>query len=70
MVVVLAPWQLGVKVASGSKVTETKEAGKALPAAIENFPETEVKPVVHLAIGKPSISGLPFHNHNILVAAL
>ena len=52
--------------ASGSKVTETKGAGKALPAVAENLPKTEVELVVRLAIGKPSISGLPLHNHNIL----
>ena len=66
MVVVLAPWKLGVKVASGSKVTETKEAGKALPAVVRNLPETEVDSAVHPARGNPSISGLPHHNHNIL----
>ena len=52
--------------ASGSKATETEGVGKALPAAVENFLEIEVKPVVHPAMGKPFISGLPSHNHNIL----
>ena len=52
--------------ASGSKATESEGARKALPAAAENLPETEVEPAVRLAMGKPSISGLPLHNHNIL----
>ena len=52
--------------ASGSKATKTEGAGKALPAAVENFLETEVGPTVCPAMGKPSISGLPLHNHNIL----
>ena len=57
---------LGVIVASGSKATETDGTGKALPTAAENFLEIEVEPVVRPSMGKPSISGLPLHNHNIL----
>ena len=52
--------------ASGSKATETEMAEKVLPTVAENFPKTEVKPIVHPAMDKPSISGLPLHNHNIL----
>ena len=52
--------------ASDSKATETEEAGKTLLVVAENFPETEVEPAIHPAMGKPSISGLPLHNHNIL----
>ena len=57
---------LGVIVASGSKATEIEMVEKVLPTVAENFPKTEVKPIVHPAMGKPSISGLPLHNHNIL----
>ena len=52
--------------ASGSKATETKEAGKTLQVVVENLPETEVESAVHPVMGKPSISGLSLHNHNIL----
>ena len=52
--------------ASGSKTTNTEGPGKALPATAKNLPKTEVEYAVHPAMGKPSISGLPFHNHNIL----
>ena len=61
--------------ASGSKTIETEGAGKTLLVVAENFLEIEVKPAVHLAMGKPSvhpamgkpsISGLSLHNHNIL----
>ena len=52
--------------ASGSKAIETEGVGKALLAVVENFPETEVELVVRPVMGKPSISGLPLHNHNIL----
>ena len=52
--------------ASDSKATETEEAGKTISVVGENFPETEVEPAIHPAMGKPSISGLPLHNHNIL----
>ena len=52
--------------ASGSKAIETEGAGKTLLVAAKNFPKTEVEPTVHSAMGKPSISGLPLHNHNIL----
>ena len=52
--------------ASDSKAIEIEGAGKTLLVAAENFPETEVEPVVHPAMGKPSISGLPLYNHNIL----
>ena len=52
--------------ASGSKATETEEAGKALLTAAENSPEIEVEPIVCPTMGKPSISGLPLNNHNIL----
>ena len=57
---------LGIIVASGSKTIETEGAGKTLMVAAENFLETEVEPAVHFTMGKPSISGLPLHNHNIL----
>ena len=52
--------------ASGSKAIETEGAGNTLLAIAENFPEIEVEFAVHPAMGKPSISGLPLHNHNIL----
>ena len=52
--------------ASGSKPTEIEEAGKALPTATRNLPETEVESAMRPVMGKPSISGLPLHNHNIL----
>ena len=52
--------------ASGSKAIKTEGTGKTLPTAAKNLLETEVKPVVCPAMGKPSISGLPLHNHNIL----
>ena len=52
--------------ASGSKAIETEGVGKALLTVAENFPETEVEPAVCLTMGKPSISGLLLHNHNIL----
>ena len=52
--------------ASGSKATETEGVGKALLTAVENFLETKVEPAVRPTMGKPSISGLLFHNHNIL----
>ena len=52
--------------ASGSKATETEMAEKVLLTIAENFPKTEVEPTVRLAMGKPFISGLPLHNHNIL----
>ena len=52
--------------ASGSKTIKTEGVRKALPTAVENLPETEVESAVHPTMGKPSISGLPFHNHNIL----
>ena len=52
---------LGVNVTFDSKTIETEGAGKALPAAIRNLPETEVESAVRLAMGKPSISGLPLH---------
>ena len=49
-----------------SKTIETEGAGNTLLVVAENFPETEVEPAIHPAMGKPSISGLPLHNHNIL----
>ena len=52
--------------ASDSKATETEEAGKALLTVAENFPKTNVEPAVCPAMGKPFISGLLFHNNNIL----
>ena len=52
--------------ASGSKATETEGAGKALLTAVENFLETKFEPTVRPAMGKPSISALLLHNHNIL----
>ena len=52
--------------ASGSKATKTEGTGKALPAAAKNLPKTEVEFAVHPTMGKPSISGLPLHNHKIL----
>ena len=52
--------------ASGSKATKTEGVGNALLTIAENFPETDVEPTVRLAMGKPSISGLLLHNHNIL----
>ena len=61
------PALLGVNVASCSKAIKTEGAGKTLPAAVKNLPETKVKPVVRSVMGKPSISGLPLHNHNILL---
>ena len=57
---------LGINVASGSKATKTEGTGKALPAAAKNLPKTEVEFAVHPTMGKPSISGLPLHNHKIL----
>ena len=51
---------------SGSKATETEGAGKTLLTVAENFPKTDVEPAVCPAMGKPFISGLLFHNHNIL----
>ena len=51
---------------SGSKTTEIEGARNALLTAVENFPKTDVEPAVCSAIGKPFISGLLFHNHNIL----
>ena len=56
--------------AFGSKATETEGAGKALLAIAENFPEIEVEPAVRPAMGRPSINGLPLHNHNILLQRL
>ena len=52
--------------AFGSKAIETEGVGKTLLVVAKNFPEIEVESVVHPAMGKPSISGLPLHNHNIL----
>ena len=52
--------------ASGSKAIETEGVAKTLLVVAENFLETEVEPTVHPTMGKPSISGLPLHNHNIL----
>ena len=51
---------------SGSKATETEGVGKALLTAAKNFPKTDVEPTVCPAMGKRFISGLLFHNHNIL----
>ena len=51
---------------SDSKAIETERARKTLSAAAGNLLETEVESAVHPTMGKPSISGLPFHNHNIL----
>ena len=50
----------------GSKANEIEEAGNALSIATRNLPKTEVESVVRPTMGKPSISGLPLHNHNIL----
>ena len=50
----------------GSETTETEGAGNALPATAGNLPETKVESTVCPTMGKPSISGVPLHNHNIL----
>ena len=60
------PALLGIIAASGSKVGETKGAGKALLATIGGLIEVDIEPIVRLLMGKPSISDLLPHNHNIL----
>ena len=60
------PALLGITAASGSKVGETEGAGKALLATIGGLLEAKIEPIVCPLMGKPSISDLLPHNHNIL----